>query len=155
MIGREFSGALGLPSVTMFASGAPITCTGGAQLITIPEDSTEVSAILTCLGFNVSNTSVETAVFLDPGGSVVSDFVVHPNVGPAVQFSLVSDLETGQALIPRSPIIKTVTEPTLLIVVATSGAGAQLPFTFTSDVNEAAGIPRGDDSVTQVPESAP
>jgi hypothetical protein len=127
---------LGLLSVTMFVSGAAITCGGGAQLITIPEDSTEASTVLTCPGFNVSSASVGTAVFLDPGGSVVSDFVVLANVGTAVQFTFVSDLDTDQALVPPTPIIQTVTEPNPVVVVATSTTGAQLRFTFTSNVSE-------------------
>jgi len=146
---------LGLLSVTMFASGAAITCTGGAQLITIPEDSTEVSTVLTCPGFNVSSASVGTAVFLDPGGTVVSDFVVVANVGTAVQFTFVSDLETGEALVPPQPIIQTVTEPNPFIVVATSTTGAQMRFTFTSDANEAVGVPSETIQVTPIPEPAP
>ena len=59
--------ALGLLSVTMFASGAAITCTGGAQLITIPEDSTEVSTVLTCPGFTLLPTVAgDAAIFRDP-----------------------------------------------------------------------------------------
>jgi len=146
--------ALGLLIVTMFASGAAITCAGGAQLITIPEDSTEVSTVLTCPGFNVSSASVGTAVFLDPGGTVVSDFVVLANVGTAVQFTFVSDLEIGEALVPPAPIIQTVTEPTPFIVVARSSAGAQLQFTFSSDVNEAAGVPSETIQGTPIPEPA-
>jgi hypothetical protein len=145
---------LALFSVTIFASGAAITCAGGAQLFTIPEDSTEVSTVLTCPGFNVSNASVGTAVFLDPGGSVVSDFVVLANVGTAVQFTFVSDLEIGQALVPPLPIIQTVTEPTPFIVVARSTTGAQLQFTFTSDVNESAGVPSETIQVAPIPEPA-
>jgi hypothetical protein len=145
---------LGLFIVTMLASGAAITCTGGAQLITIPEDAAEVSTVLTCQGFNVSNAMLGTAVFLDPGGSVVSDFVVLANVGTAVQFTFVSDLETGQALMPPPTIIQTVTEPDPFIVVATSTTGAQLRFTFTSDVNESAGQPSETIGITPIPEPA-
>jgi hypothetical protein len=67
--------ALGLLSVTVLASGAAITCGGGAQLITIPEDSTEASTVLTCPGLQLlPSLDGKTAVFLDPDGSV-SDFV--------------------------------------------------------------------------------
>jgi hypothetical protein len=88
---------LGILSVTMFASGAAITCNGGAQLFTIPEDSTEASTVLTCPGLQlVPSLDGKTAVFLDPDGSV-SDFVLLANVGAAVQFTFVSDLETGSS----------------------------------------------------------
>jgi hypothetical protein len=60
-------GALGLLSVTMFASGAAITCTGGAQLFTIPEDSTEASTVLTCPGLQLlPSLDGKTAVFSTP-----------------------------------------------------------------------------------------
>jgi hypothetical protein len=145
---------LGLLGVAMLASGAAITCTAGAQLITIPEDSAEVSTVLTCPSFNVSNAMVGTAVFLDPGGNVVSDFVVLANVGTTEQFTFVSDLENGQALNPPNPIIQTVTEPDPFVVVATSTTGAQLRFTFTSDVNESAGQPSEMIGITPIPEPA-
>jgi hypothetical protein len=146
--------ALGLLSVTVLASGAAIQCSGGAQVFTIPEDSTEASTVLTCPGFNVSNASVGTAVFLDPGGTVVSDFVVLANVGTAVQFTFVSDLDTGPALVPPLPIIQTVTEPTPFIVVGTSTTGSRLQFTFTSDVNESPTGPSETIQVAPIPEPA-
>src|SRR5579864_4009113 len=133
---------LGLFSVTIFASGAAITCTGGAQLITIPEDTTEASTTLTCPGFTLlPSLDGKTAVFLDPDGSV-SDFVLLANVNGGVSFTFVSDLETGPPLNPPPPVLQPpVTEPNPFVVVATSPTGAQLRFTFTSDVNESAGVP--------------
>jgi hypothetical protein len=78
------------------------------------------------------------------------------NVNGAAQFTFVSDLETGPPLtLPPNPILQTVTEPTPFIVVARSTAGAQLQFTFTSDVNEAAGVPSETIQVTLIPERAP
>ena len=145
---------LGLFAVTMFASGAAITCTGGAQLITIPEDSTEASTVLTCPGFTLlPSLDGKAAVFLDPDGSV-SDFVLLANVGAAVQFTFVSDLETGPPLVPPPPILQTVTEPTPFVVVATSPAGAKLQFTFTSDVSEVAGVPSETIAIGPIPEPA-
>jgi hypothetical protein len=145
---------LGLLSVTMFASGAAITCGGGAQLITIPEDSTEASTVLTCPGLQLlPSLDGKTAVFLDPDGSV-SDFVLLANVGTAVQFTFVSDLEIGQALVPPPPIVQTVTEPDPFIVVATSTTGAQVRFTFTSDANGVAGVPSETIQIAPIPEPA-
>jgi len=145
---------LGLFAVTMFASGAPITCSGGAQLFTIPEDSTEASTILTCPGFTLSPTVAgQAAIFRDPDGSL-SDFVLLANVNGAAQFTFVSDLETGPALtLPPNPILQTVTEPDPFIVVATSTTGSQLRFTFTSDVNETSNASETI-QVTPIPEPA-
>jgi len=146
---------LGLFAVTMFASGAAITCSGGAQLFTIPEDSTEASTVLTCPGLQLlPSLDGKTAVFLDPDGSV-SDFVLLANVGTAVQFTFVSDLETGPALTPPPPILQPeVTEPAPFVVVATSTTGAQVRFTFTSDANGVAGVPSETIQVTPIPEPA-
>ena len=145
----------GLLSVAMCASGAAITCTGGAQLITIPEDSTEASTTLTCPGFTLlPSLDGKTAVFLDPDGSV-SDFVLLANLNGGVSFTFVSDLETGPPLVPPPPILQPeVTEPTPFIAVATSPTGSQLRFTFTSDSNEAAGVPSETIQVTPIPEPA-
>ena len=146
---------LGLFSVTIFASGAAITCTGGAQLITIPEDTTEASTTLTCPGFTLlPSLDGKTAVFLDPDGSV-SDFVLLANVNGGVSFTFVSDLETGPPLNPPPPVLQPpVTEPNPFVVVATSPTGAQLRFTFTSDVNESAGVPSETIQITPIPEPA-
>ena len=146
---------LGLLSVTIFASGAAITCTGGAQLITIPEDSTEASTVLTCPGFTLlPAVAGDAAIFRDPDGSL-SDFVLLANVNGAAQFTFVSDLDTGPPLtLPPNPILQTVTEPTPFIVVATSTTGAQLQFTFTSDVSEVAGVPSETIGIAPIPEPA-
>jgi hypothetical protein len=84
----------------------------------------------------------------------VSDFVVLANVGTAVQFAFVSDLDTGPALVPPPPIIQTVTEPTPFVVVATSTTGSRLQFTFTSDVNESPTGPSETIQVAPIPEPA-
>ena len=111
--------------------------------------------VLTCPGLQLlPSLDGKTAVFLDPDGSI-SDFVLLANVGTAVQFTFVSDLETGPPLTPPPPIIQPeVTEPNLFIVVATSPTGAQVRFTFTSDVNEAAGVPSETIQITPIPEPA-
>lgn len=147
---------LGLFSVTLFASGAAITCTGGAQLITIPEDSTEASTVLTCPGFTLlPSLDGKTAVFLDADGSV-SDFVLLANITGGVQFTFVSDLETGPSLNPPPPILQPeTTEPNPFVVVATSPVGAQLRFTFSSDANNTpAGTPSETIQITPIPEPA-
>ena len=147
---------LGLFTVTVFASGAAITCGGGAQLITIPEDSTEASTVLTCPGLQLlPSLDGKTAVFLDSDGSI-SDFVLLANVGTAVQFTFVSDLETGPPLTPPPPVLQPeVTEPNPFVVVATSPTGAQVRFTFTSDVNESPNGPSETIQITPIPEPAP
>ena len=146
---------LGLFAVTMFASGAAITCSGGAQLITIPEDSTEVSTVLTCPGLQLlPSLDGKTAVFLDPDGSV-SDFVLLANVNGGVVFTFVSDLELGLPLTPPPPVLQPeVTEPNPFVVVATSPTGAQVRFTFTSDANGVAGVPSETIQITPIPEPA-
>ena len=145
----------GLFAVTMFASGATITCNGGAQLFNISEDSTEASTVLTCPGFTLSPTVAgQAAIFRDPNGSL-SDFVLLANVSGAAQFTFVSDLETGPPLeLPPNPILQTVVEPNPFVIVATSTTGAKLQFTFTSDANGVAGVPSETIQVTPVPEPA-
>jgi hypothetical protein len=152
---RLWIALLGFFTVTVFASGAAITCTGGAQVITIPEDSTEASTVLTCPGFTLSPTVAgQAAIFRDPDGSL-SDFVLLANVSGAAQFTFVSDLETGPPLtLPPNPILQTVTEPTPFIVVPTSTTGSQLQFTFTSDVNESPTGPSETIQVAPIPEPA-
>jgi hypothetical protein len=148
--------SLVLLSVTLFASGAAITCSGGAQLFTIPEDSTEASTVLTCPGFTLSPTVAgEAAIFRDPDGSL-SDFVLLANVSGAAQFTFVSDLETGPPLtLPPNPILQTVIEPNPFVIVATSTTGAKLQFTFTSDVNESPTGPSETIQVAPIPEPPP
>ena len=146
--------ALGLLSIAMFASGAAITRTSGAQLITIPEDSTEASTTLTCPGFTLlPSLDGKTAVFLDPDGSV-SDFVLLANLNGGVSLPFVP-IWTGPPLAPPPPILQPeVTEPTPFIAVATSPTGSQLRFTFTSDANEAAGVPSETIQVAPIAEPA-
>ena len=145
----------GLFALTMFASGAAITCSGGAQLFTIPEDSTEASTVLTCPGFTLSPTVAgQAAIFRDADGSL-SDFVLLANVSGAAQFTFVSDLETGPPLdLPPNPILQTVIEPNPFVIVATSTTGAKLQFTFTSDANGVAGVPSETIQVAPIPEPA-
>ena len=114
------------------------TCTGGAQLITIPEGQAEAGFTLSCPGF-VLPPSVDgtVAVFLDATGAV-SDFVTFANISGSATFVFVSDTE-GQLVIPPVgvPVLTTVTEPSPVVVIATSTSGAgQLRFSFTSDSNE-------------------
>ena len=156
---------LGLLCVATLASAAPITaadatCSGGTQVVTIPENSAEASFLLTCPGFALSPTvDQKIAVFLDTSlpNVVVSDLVTFANVNGAANFTFVSDLDTGGTPLvapPASVTLTTVTEPTPVVVVATSTTGAQLQFTFSSDVNEAAGVPSETISIAPIPEPA-
>jgi hypothetical protein len=80
---------------------------------------------------------------------------VLANVGTAVQFTFVSDLETGSPLTPPPPVLQPqVTEPNPFIVVATSTTGAQVRFTFTSDANEVPGVPSETIQIAPIPEPA-
>jgi hypothetical protein len=117
---------------------ASFTCSGGAQVITIPEDTTEASTTLTCPGFVLPASVAGTvAIFLDSPG-VVSDFVTFANVNGAANFVFVSDVAEGPVVPPVGvPVLTTVTEPTPVIVVAAStSGGSALQFTFSSDTNE-------------------
>ena len=98
---------LALLCITTCASATPITaadatCSGGAQLITIPGNSTEASFVLSCPGFTLAQSlDGRTAVFLDPNGSV-SDFVLLANVSGGVEFAFVSDLRHRPAVGPAT-----------------------------------------------------
>ena len=153
----QWMALFGLFCAAMAAFATPIpnaTCSGGAQLITIPEDSTEAAFLLTCPGFTLApSLDGKTAVFLDPDGSV-SDYVLLANVSGSVEFTFVSDLDTGVPLVPPKPILNPeVVEPAPFVVVATSAAGAELQFTFTSDVAEGSGVPSDSIGIAVLPES--
>ncbi len=112
---------------------AATLCSGGAQVITLPENTTEASTTFSCPGFQFG-ASAGVLLFMDPDGVTPSDVVTLADVAGGSTITFVSDLDLPLAL----PIFDfKVVEPNPFVVVAASvGGGSGLKFTFTSDSNE-------------------
>jgi hypothetical protein len=113
---------------------AATLCSGGAQVITLPENTTEVSTTFECPGFQFG-ANAGVLLFLDPDGITPSDLVTLADVAVGSTITFVSDIDLPLTL-PQ--VIKfQVVEPNPFVVVAASiGGGSGLKFTFSSDSNE-------------------
>jgi len=116
------------------AATAASLCTGGAQVITLPENATEASTTFSCPGFQFG-ASAGVLLFMDPDGVTPSDVVTLADVAGGSTITFVSDLDLPLSL---PPVVNfTVVEPNPFVVVAASiSGGTGLKFTFTSDSNE-------------------
>ena len=113
---------------------AATLCSGGAQVITLPENATEASTTFSCPGFQFG-ASAGVLLFMDPDGVTPSDVVTLADVAGGSTITFVSDLDLPLTL---PPVVNfTVVEPNPFVVVAASiSGGTGLKFTFTSDSNE-------------------
>ena len=128
--------------ITSAATAASL-CSGGVQVITLPEDTTEASAVFSCPGFQFG-ANAGVLLFVEPDGITPSDVVILGDVAGGSTITFISDLDLPLTM---PPVINfQVAEPNPFVVVAASiSGGTGLKFTFTSDSNESL---TGSDSFT-------
>src|SRR5690349_6183266 len=90
------------------AATAATLCSGGAQVITLPENTTEASTTFSCPGFQFG-ASAGVLLFVDSDGITPSDVVTLADVAGGSTITFVSDLDLPLTL---PPIVNfTVVEP--------------------------------------------